>query len=301
MPVTANTIHHALKNTIDKIVDVRGGAEEARLDFPKYTEDRPMTDAYHDDLEVAGPGLVSEVDEGEELPIGTVYQGYLKRYTPAKFGQRIIVTEEAIEDNKYPETIAAARRLLRAIYKTADIDASLMLQRAFDSNFPGADGVEMCSNAHPLAAGGTYSNILATPMSPSRSAIIVARTQALLMPAQDGVVEGFDLKRALFPTNQWATWEGLVGSEKAPENDTNEINVVKGLNLELVPVKHWSNTTTHWILQTDAELGMTFRWRRKPNSKTWMTNENELEQFAISARWATGWSNARAMIGSNPA
>lgn len=293
--VYTNTFHLALKKTLDRIADDK--TDERKLILNKFCEMRPMTDAYHDDLETGGPGLVAEVDEGDELPVGTIREGYLKRYRARKYGMRIIVTEEAMEDAKYPETINAGKRLLRAIYKTADIDGTLMLVRAFNPAYVGGDNVQMISDSHTLPHGGTFSNAFAVPMSPSRSSVIVARTQAMLLPGHDGITEGFDLKRVIFPVAQWGVWEGIVKSEKAPENDSNEINVVKGLDLELCPNKYWSNTTTNYIFQTDAPNGLTWRWRRKPRSRTWMTNEHELEQFAISARWDRGWTDARGMIG----
>lgn len=294
--VTANTVHHALKKTLDRITDDDGTGE---LILNSYCEMRPMTDAYEDDLETGGPGLMSEVSEGDELPIGGIVQGYLTRYVPRKYGMRIIVTDETMEDNKYPETIRAAKRLKRSIEKTADIDASLMLQRMFDTNFPGGDGQPLGSASHTLPQGGTFSN-LGAAISPSRTAVIDARTQAMLLPGHDGIIEGYDLEKVIFPLNQWGVWEGIIGSGKAPENDTNEINVVNTiLDLKLCPVKYWSNSTTNYAFKTEANNGLTFRWRRKPTSKTWMTNEQELKQFALSARWTRGWSDARGIIAVN--
>lgn len=297
MPVTSNTIHHALKRTIDRITD---DDKTDSLILTQFTEDRPMDEAYEDDLETGGPGLMSEVTEGDELPIGSIVQGFLTRYVPRKYGMRIIVTEETIEDNKYPETIRAAARLKRAIEKTADIDAALMLQRMFDTNYPGGDGQPLGSASHTLPQGGTFSNIMAVPVSPSRTAVINARTQAMLYPGHDGITEGYDLEKVVFPLNQWGTWEGIIGSGKAPENDSNEINVVNTLmDLKLVPNKYWSNSTTNYAFLTEAKNGMCFRWRRKPKSKTWMTNEQELKQFSLSARWTRGWSDARGILGVN--
>ena len=164
-----------------------------------------------------GPGLAAETDEGEEIAVGTIREGFLKRYTPRKFALKLIVTDEAMEDNKYPETLRLAKRLDRAIYKTADIDATNILIRAANATYVGGDGVSLASAAHTLPAGGTFSNTLATPMAPSALALATVRSLVMKLPGHDGVTEGYDIKKVVGPTEQWAAWKTILGSEKSPE------------------------------------------------------------------------------------
>jgi len=291
------TIFHALKRTLNLVLADDTDNAKAKMGMPKWCEIKTQNDYYEDDLETAGPGLASEVTEGSELPTGTIREGYMVRYIARKFGQKIIATEEALEDNKYDKVIDAAKRLRRSMYKTIDMDATLMLVRCADTNYVYGDGLCLANSAHLLADGGTFSTILATPYSPSRAAVIAMTSQAMNMPGHDGVREGYELKTVVCPVAQWAVWEGLVKSTKAPEPGAfNEINVVNQMDLSIVPLKFWFNTTTNWGITTDADGGLNFRYRREPRSRSWVDNDAEVMKYGISARWSRGCSNARGIL-----
>lgn len=299
--VFTSTIANSLKDTLSVIVDDKSDGLEGGMVWKKYADEVKMTDAYEDDLEMGGPGLASEKAEGTEIALGSMREGYLTRYLAKTFALKMIITEEAMEDGKYKEAINLAKRLKRSMCKTMEIDAAAMLMRAFNTSYTGGDGLPLCSASHTLPHGGTFSNLLATPMSPSRAAVIIATTQMRLYPGHDGITEGYDPKRVLCPMAQWAVWRGIVGSEYAPEaGEFNEINVVnKDLSLEVVPVKYWSNSTTNWIIQTDCDNGLQMRIRRKMASRAWVDNDNMVMKHAQSARWARGWSDPRCVLGSN--
>ena len=68
------------------------------------------------------------------------------------------------------------------------------------------------------------------------------------------------------------------------------------LGLEGVPVKYWTNTTTNWGLISAVDNGFKFKWRRKPRSRSWVDNDQEIMKYGISARWARGWSDPRCIL-----
>ncbi len=296
MTVFTGTIADALKSTLDTIIDDPTDGYERKAIFPKWCSIKQMEDHYEDDMEMGGPGLASEKAEGGEILAGTIREGYITRYIARTYALKMLITEEAMEDNKYPKVISAGRRLKRSMWKTADIDATNMLVRMFNSAYVGGDGQPLASTAHTLPNGGTFSNVMATPMTPSRASFIIARSMAMKLPGHDGTIEGTDIKAVLFPVDQWAVWEGLVGSQKAPEGNSNEINVAYKHDFELIPIKYWTNTTTNYAFVTDVDNGLQFRWRRKPRANTWTENSLEVMLHSISARWARGWSDPRCII-----
>lgn len=300
--VMTGAIAHSLKKTLNKIVDDKLDGIESSVVYKKWCDTPSMEDAYEDDLEMAGPGLASEKPEGNTMSSGTIREGYVTRYLARTFALKLMITEEAIEDRKYPQVIDAARRLKRAMYKTMDIDATNMLVRMFNSSYTGGDGVCLGNSAHTLASGGTWSNILSTPLSPSRAAWIIATSQIRKYVGHDGVIEGFEPEKILCPTEQWGTWAGIVGSTHAPEAGSfNEINVVNEVHdrTDVIPIKYWTNTTTNWAIKTSAEGGPNFRVRRQPRGRSWNNNDQEIIIYGISARWARGWSDPRSILGSN--
>lgn len=297
VPVFTSTIADGLKLTLDETVDDSLTNYKAKAVFPKWMTQSGMEDNYEDDLEMGGPGLAAEKSEGAEMVAGGIQEGALTRYIARTFALKLVITEEAVEDNKYPAIISAASRLGRAMYKTADIDATNILARAVNASFAGGDGQPLASAIHTLPGGGTFSNLMAVPMAPSRIAVATGTSQMRKFPGHDGIIEGAEPMHAICPQEQWYIWDGLTMSEKAPEPGAfNEINVVKGLLGDTVPVKYWTNTTTNWALKSDADNGFKWKWRRKPRNRSWVDNDQELMKYGISARWSRGWSDPRCVL-----
>lgn len=296
-----STVFNSVKETLEEIVDDKTDNVESSVIFKKWCKTGTQSDYYEDDLEMGGPGLATETGEGAELEVGSIREGYITRYIARKFALKLIITEEAMEDNKYPEAIKLAKRLKRALWKTLDIDCTNMLVRATNASYVGGDGVSLASASHTLPQGGTWSNTLATPLAPSRIAVITAVSQMRKFPGHDGITEGAEPKKIVHPTEQWGVWGGILNSKMAPEaGNFAEINVVNNdLDITPVAIKYWSNTTTNWGIITDADNGLQMRWRRKPKSNTWVENDNETSKYSISARWSRGWSDPRTILFSN--
>jgi hypothetical protein len=299
--IFTSTIFNSVKLTLDQIVDDDTANSESTLVCKKWLKMGKQEDYYEDDLEMGGPGLASEVDEGQEIEVGAIREGFITRYIARKFGLRLIVTDEAVEDNKYPEVLKLGKRLSRALYKTLDIDCTNILVRAQNPAYTGGDGVPLASASHTLPNGGTWSNTFATPLAPSRIAVGSAVSLMRKFPGHDGVTEGAEPKKIVHPTEQWMTWSGILNSTMAPEaGNFAEINAVKrDLDITPVSIKYWSNTTTNWGIITDADNGVQMRWRRKPRKNSWVENSNETMLYSITARWSRGWSDARGFFFSN--
>lgn len=299
--IFTSAIADGLKLTLDEVVDDSLSNYKAKALFSKYMTVTNMSDNYEDDLEMGGPGLAVETGEGTEIPAGTIREGQLTRYLSRKFSLKLIVTEEAVEDNKYPQILMLGERLGRALYKTVDIDSANIFIRATNTSYTGSDGVPLASASHTLPNGGTFSNLMATAMSPSRIAMTVVATAMHKLPGHDGIIEGYEPKMIVCPEEQRYVWRGILGSEKAPEpGQFNQINVVKtDMDIELCPIKYWTTTTTKWGVISDADNGLKFKWRRKPRKRDWVDNDQEVYKHAISARWSRGWTDARGFFYSD--
>lgn len=299
--VFTGTTFHMLKRTLRKVImDKTSGLTSF---MSRYYNETTTDENYVDDLETGGPGLASEKTEGEQISTGTMREGYLTRYQVRTFALRMVITREAMEDNKYPAAIKLAPRLSRAMMKTWDIDATNVLIRATNTSYVGGDGQPLASASHTLPGGGTFSNTLGTPMSPSRSAMIVITSAIRKLPGHDGITDGMiEPEKIVCPTEQWAAWAVICGSPKAPEaGEFNALNVVKTvLDIkDVVANPYWNNTTTNWGVTTTADNGLNFIWRRKPDSDDWIDNDHQTYKFAVSARWTRGWSDPRGFFFSN--
>jgi len=299
--IFTSTAALALKDTLEGIDTDETGASGSKAVLTKWMTVKSMEDNYVEFYEIAGSGLAGEKPEGESIPLGTIYEGPLTRFNARTYGQRMIVSDEALEDMKYDKVIQAAKRNERSLWKLADFDATLILVRATNTSFVGGDGQPLASATHALPGGGTYSNTLAVPMSPSKASLTIATAQLMQQVGHDGLIDGVEAKKAVYPVQQWGIWREVLGSSNDPTpgafNAINPIN--RDLNIQGVPVKYWNNTSTNWALITDAELGLMWFWRRKPKSNTWVTEDKTMMNYAITARWTRGWVNPRAILFSN--
>lgn len=301
MSNNTSTFRETLKKTLNKVVtDKEVSIRNTKMAMIFETED--MQDAYEEFQEYGGIGLAQEMEEGANITIGGVSPGSKYTFYARKFGRKMVVTDEAIEDCKYKEAIKGRARCLRAMVKAAEVDAALVLAQAEDSNRTYGDGVPLWSASHPLPAGGTFSNVFGTPMAPSVAAVDQARVIAESMPSYDGIVDSLKVKKVVCPVEQRSAWERVLNSKLDVDDPSNHsaINIAQRAGIELVVNEYWDNTTTNSMFLTDADEGLKFMWRRKIRSRSWVGNDQETVNFACTARWDVGHANPRHVIG-NPA
>jgi len=299
-PIFTSTVFHGLKRTLDTIATDNSDGIEGKLACKKYMKITDMEDHYEDDLEVAGPGLLSEKPEGTEISAQTIREGNVFRYYARPFAGKIIVTREAIRDNKYPQILEMAKRLKFSGWQTFGYDMANVLARGFNTAYTfGSEGLPLWSASHTLPGGGTFSNLMATPMAPSVLAITTLRAQARKLPGYNSIRHGhYQLKRIICPVDQESIWETILYSQMTPEaGNFAEINIAKRLNLELVVEPYWDNTTTNWAVQTDAENGLNARWRDRFQSDSWVGNDNYTMTYSLYGRWSRGITNFRTTLG----
>src|ERR1043165_8761613 len=113
--IFTSTAALALKDTLEDIDTDEHGSEGSKAVFSKWMTVKNMTDNYIEYYEIAGSGLAGEKPEGGSLPVGTTVEGSVPRFNARRYGQRMIVSDEAIEDMKYDKVIQAAKRNNRSL------------------------------------------------------------------------------------------------------------------------------------------------------------------------------------------
>lgn len=293
MIVTTSAVYRSLKLTLEDIFTDSFENAKSQLCWPKYMPPSSMDDSYVDDLEMAGPGLLTEKPEAQDSAVGTIMEGFPTRYIARTFGMRLLISEETLDDEKYDQVLVQAKRLNYSALKTQEYDAANVLNRATNTSYVGGDGLPLASASHVLPGGGTFSNTMATPFAPSRAAVIIATTAIRKLPGPSGIIDGYMPTKVVFPVDQWAAWEGILSSPKVPESNNNEVNAVYTmLDIKPVAVPYWTSTTNYTFI-TDAPDGLTWKWRRKVRQRTWVDNDAEVMKYSISYRSARGWSNPR--------
>lgn len=303
--ITSNPLWKSLKPTLDAITTEDLSKMQVCIGDGKICKKEKMKDGYDDDIEVAGTTLLARKAEGAPHTRQGITVGGTKRYLPKTMALAVSITDEALEDCKYPEKILQpTKRLQYSAYKTQDIDvANVPLQCL--SVAGGYDNVVLASTSHTLPTGATASNYLngGVGMTPSPQALIAMRTMAATMPGPNGLIDSLELEAITFPDAQLDLWKVITGSDKSVGNNFNDINTVKDYGLKLIPVKYYDAVSTKfWACLTNAENGIRYLERRPVKGNTWVDNDGMVAHTGVSYRAAVGWSNWRHFIlGYSPA
>jgi hypothetical protein len=269
--------------------------------FEKNTSDK----AYEEDLGLSSFGLAVVKPEGAPISYDTERQGFTSRYNHVVYALGFIITREIYEDDLYGKVGAQkAKALARSLRQTKEIVAANVYNRAFTAGYTGGDGIVLCSTAHLNVAGGTYSNKIATDADLSEAALeqavidiagyrddrgllIAAKPEKLVIPYQ----LQFEAKRIL-------NADGRVGT------DLNDPNVLKQSSIfNQVIVNHYLNSTGNddWFILTNVKDGLKYFERRGDQFEMDNDFDTENAKFKATARYSFGWSDPRAIYGSQGA
>jgi hypothetical protein len=140
------------------------------LEYRRYEQEwRPIFDvenstkAYEEDVLLAGLAGAPVKPEGAPVAYDQGGEAFVSRYVHETIALAFSLTEEAEEDNLYGSIgNKYSKALARSMQHTKEVKGAAVLNNGFDSAFPGGDGVELFSTAHPLFGGGTQANTFTT-------------------------------------------------------------------------------------------------------------------------------------------
>ena len=142
--------------------------EECKMFLDEETSQK----AFEEDQLMVGLGYAEVKTEGGAYAEDSGSEGWTRRYTHRTVGLSFVITEEAIEDNRYMDLGKKyARALARSMRQTKEVYAANVLNNADSASVLGGDGKAMLATDHPLVGGGTASNELATPADFSETAL----------------------------------------------------------------------------------------------------------------------------------
>lgn len=299
--ISTSSHKSTLKDTLSAIITDKT-LSKSNMVIRDCMDMKMQRDYWEDDQEFAGPPLASQKPEGASVAISTAVEGTTWRYIVRTYAVGLVISEEMIEDNKFPKAISAAKDCVSALVRTADIDGTNVWARGFNTAYIYGDGQPLFSSSHPLPHGGTFSNQFATPLPPSVAAVEQARIQARKMPGYHGIAVGYGLKGIHCPIEQESEWERVLNSKLDTDdaNNFSRLNVASRMKgMKVVINKYWDDTTTRYAFMTEAEHGPQIRFKVDPQSRSHDGKDQHTVVFQARARWATGTSNPRAVIGVN--
>ena len=269
--------------------------------FEKNTSDK----AYEEDVGLSPLGLAQVKSEGASITYDTERQGFTSRYNHVVYGLGFIITREIYEDDQYAKVGAQkAKALARSLRQTKEIVAANIYNRAFTAGYVGGDGIVLCSTAHLNVAGGTYSNKIATDADLSEAALEQAVIDIAGYRDDRGLLIAAKPEKLVIPYQLQFEAKRILGADGRVGTDLNDPNVLKDMGLfSQVVVNHYlsSSGSDDWFILTNVKDGLKYFERRADQFEQDNDFDTENAKFKATARYSFGWSDPRAIYGSQGA
>jgi hypothetical protein len=266
--------------------------------WPKLFKKMSSTQAYEEDVEDTGFGLLSVKPEGQAITYDSAQQGTVSRYSHVTYASGYIVTMEQLMNNLYNKiSFKSVERLAKALYDTEETVHANVFNRAFNAAYTGGDGVSLISTAHPTASGN-QSNALTTAADLSESAIEDLITQIKLAVNSRGLRISLKPRKLVIPSALWWDANRILQSTLQNDSANNAINVVKGVFPEGIVESPYLTDTDAWFVITDNTDGLTHYTRMEAEFDRDQDFDTRNAKAAVISMWSQGWSDFRGVFGT---
>jgi hypothetical protein len=273
----------------------RYDAEHTQI-FETETSDR----AFEEEVMLSGFGNARVKSEGGSIVYDNATETFTARYTHETIALGFAITEEAVEDNLYDRISARyTKALARSMANTKQVKAANVLNNAFDSNFAGGDGVELCSTTHPLVAG-ILSNELATAADLNETSLEQALIDIAAFVDERGLLISTQGRKLIIPSELQFVAERLTQSQLRVATADNDINALR--NMGMIPegyvVNHYLTDPDAFFIKTDIPNG--FKLFQRSPIRTSMEGDFDTGNVRYKARerYSFGFSDPRCVFGS---
>ena len=257
---------------------------------------------YEEDVQLTTFGLVPRKTEGQPVVYDSEVQGFVTRYTHIAYALGYIVTKEELDDNLY-ESVSKKRSsaLAFSFRQTKENIAANIYNRAFNSTYTGGDGVALCSTVHPNTTGGTFSNKLFVDADLSEASLEQALIDIMGFQNDRGLLIAVMPRSLHVPRQEWFNANRILKSVYQPGTANNDLNILKATNAfpEGIKINHYFTSPHAWFIRTNVQDGLKYYERVAMQ----FDQDNDFDTMNAKAkgyeRYSFGWSDPRALYGSN--
>ena len=273
----------------------RYDAEHTEI-FETETSDR----AFEEEVMLSGFGNARVKSEGGSIIYDNATETFTARYTHETIALGFAITEEAVEDNLYDRISARyTKALARSMANTKQVKAANVLNNAFDPNFTGGDGVELCSAVHPIVAG-TFANELGTAADLNETSLEQSLIDIAAFVDERGLLISTQGRKLIIPSELQFVAERLTQSQLRTATADNDINALR--NMGMIPegyvVNHYLTDPDAFFIKTDIPNG--FKLFQRSPIRTSMEGDFDTGNVRYKARerYSFGFSDPRCVFGS---
>ena len=260
--------------------------------------------AFEEEVMLSGFANAAVKAEGAAVTFDNANETFTSRYTHETVALAFAITEEAVEDNLY-DSIARryTKALARSMANTKQIKAANVLNNGFNSSFPGGDGVELFSSAHPTVSGGTQRNELATAADLSETSLEQAMIDIAAFKDERGLKIAARGMKMIIPSELQFTAERILKSPARVGTSDNDLNALasKGMLPQGYVVNNFLTDTDAFFIKTDVPNGL--KMFNRAAIKTAMEGDFDTGNMRYKARerYSFGFSDWRGMFASEGA
>ena len=265
-----------------------------------FREEDGIPRNYHEEPVLYGFGAAPQLPDGTPV---TYQQGgvlFLKRYLYKVYGLAFALTKVLVEDGDHIRIGQVyARHLAQSLVETKELLGANVLNLAFNSAYPGGDGVPLISTAHPIV-NGTFSNQLATAANLSQTSLEQMLIQIRQAVDNNGKKIRLVPRQLIVAPGNIFQAEVLLKSVLRTGNANNDINPVKSIGLldEGAAVLSRLTSSTAWWVQTDAPEGFKLLMRRRLEKTMEGDFETDSMRYKATERYDLGFTDPRCAYGT---
>jgi hypothetical protein len=256
--------------------------------------------------EVLFPGFEGARVKAEGSPVTYVEtsEGWVARYNHETVALAFAITEEAVEDNLYePLANRLSKALARAMAHTKQVKAANVYNNGFSSSYTGGDGVALFSTAHPTKAGVNQSNKPSTDADLSETSLETALIDIAGYKDDREIPIAVQARSLHIPRQLVFVAERILKSPYRVGTADNDVNAMYNMNAlpQGFMINHRFTDSDAWFIRTDVPNGM--KHFERVSMATGMEGDFETGNMRYKARerYSFGWSDWRAVYGSQGA
>jgi hypothetical protein len=265
-----------------------------------FREEDGIPRNYHEEPVLYGFGAAPQLPDGTPV---TYQQGgvlFLKRYVYKVYGLAFALTKVLVEDGDHIRLGQVyARHLAQSLVETKELLSANVLNTAFNSTYPGGDGVSLINTAHPIV-NGTFSNQLATAAVLSQTSLEQMLIQVRQAVDNNGKRIRLVPKQLVVAPGNVFQSEVLLKSVLRAGNANNDVNPIKSIGLLDGGATVLSRLTSAnaWWVQTDAPEGLKLLMRRRLEKTMEGDFETDSMRYKATERYDVGFTDPRCLYGT---
>ena len=265
--------------------------------FATETSDR----AFEEEVMLSGFASAPTKQEGAGVVFDQAGETFTARYNHETIALAFAITEEAIEDNLYDRLAARyTRALARSMSNTKQVKAAQVLNQAQFTAVTGGDGKSLINNAHPLATGGVFSNVLATAADLNETSLEQALIDIAGFVDERGLRIAAQGRKMVIPKELQFTAERLMKTPLRVGTADNDINAIASMGMvpEGYRVNNFLSDTDSFYLMTDVPNGLKHFVRAPIKTAIEGDFDTGNVRFKARERYSFGWSDPRCIFGN---